>query len=101
VQRFSNQVRVVQVLTDNASRTGITPEFCDTWSSRYGFTNVKLVMDPMRRIYRIFTAGQTGTVTISLPAMVIIDRAGTIRWVKNGASLTEAQAQLENVLAEP
>jgi hypothetical protein len=98
-QQFNGRVRVMQALSETSSRTPVTPEFCSTWETRFNYSSVKLVMDPSRMLVRVFTAGRTGTVSLSLPSMFIFDSTGTIRWVKNGTSLPEAQAQLETILA--
>jgi hypothetical protein len=99
VQRFNGRVRVIQVLTDNSTRTGVDEAFCSSWQSRYSLTNVKVLMDPTKSFYRFFTFGMSGTVTINLPAMALFDRAGTVRWTRFGASLTQAQAEINNVLS--
>ncbi len=88
------------MLTDNAARTGIDSAFCNQWKTRYRLTNIEL-MDPTRSILRLFVGNQMGTVTIALPAMAVLDRHGTIRWLGQGATLAQAQAEIDNVLAEP
>lgn len=90
---------MIQILTDNAARTGVDEAFCSSWQSRYSLTNVKLLMDPTKSFYRFFTYGMSGTVTINLPAMVLFDRTGTVRWSRLGGTLTQAQAEINTVLS--
>lgn len=83
-------VRVIQVLTQDESYSEPTRSFCSAWVNTYDLTNVELI-DPTQ-LTAIYFPGN------SLPATIIVDRNGMIRFRENGA--TEGLVTLRSALDE-
>lgn len=88
-QAYADQnVRVVVALIQDADYVAPDEAFCRDWVDTYGLTN-PVVMDPTQETGIYFPAG-------SLPAALIVDSEGTIRYREYG--YTEALAGLTNTL---
>jgi hypothetical protein len=87
-------VRVIQILSQDQMYRAPTLAYCSDWVDTFGLTNVELI-DPAQVTSIYFPGG-------SLPATVIIDNEGTIRFREYGVSsgLASLRARLETMLAE-
>lgn len=87
-------VRVVQVMLQNPDGTAATPEFCQNWVDTYDLRFPE-VLDPDGTTW-VFAPDN------ALPATVIIDSAGIIRYREYGttANLSSLTAALDRLLAE-
>ena len=94
-ERFRDDgVRVIQILVQNEMFLEPTPEFCVNWVERFGLTNIEL-LDPAQLTNIYFPSD-------SLPATIIVDREGIIRFRENGATegLISLRTKIEQLLAE-
>ena len=88
-QAYADQnVRVVVAVIQDEDYAAPDAAFCQDWVDTYGLTN-PVVMDPTQETGIYFPAG-------SLPAALIVDSEGTIRYREYG--YTEALAGLTNTL---
>jgi hypothetical protein len=89
---YGDQVRVIQVVVQNASHGPADAALCQRWTDTYGLENVELY-DAEQITNSYFPAG-------SLPSTVIIDNTGTIVYYENGAvdGLTTLTDQLDLLL---
>ncbi|MDQ3031400.1 MAG: TlpA family protein disulfide reductase [Myxococcota bacterium] len=87
-------VRVVQVMLQNPDGTAATPAFCQDWVDTYDLRFPE-VLDPDGTTW-IFAPDN------ALPATVIVDSAGVIRYREYGttANLSSLTAALDRLLAE-
>jgi hypothetical protein len=92
---YQDRVRVINVIAQNPDYSQASGSFCRSWQDRYRLTST-MVIDPAGVTQRYFP-------DMAVPAHLIIDRHGRIRYRAFGADagLTELRAALDNVLAHP
>ena len=87
-------VRVIQIVYQTDTYDAPDAAYCQGWVDRFGLTNVELY-DPTQLASIYFPAG-------SLPATLIVDNQGVIRFREYGVSdgLMTLRAKLDQLLAE-
>jgi hypothetical protein len=87
-------VRVIQVITQTEDYGAPDGAYCDGWVTRFGLTNIELI-DPAQDTSVYFPGN-------ALPASLIVDNEGIIRFREYGVSdeLRTLRAELDDLLAE-
>ena len=88
-------VRVVTVVAQKPDRSTADASFCNVWRTNYTLTST-MAFDPRMETSRYFPG-------MTLPASVLVDRRGVIRWRSGSASagLAATREAIDAVLATP